>query len=292
MIRTDDRDTEQRRELIRRARERQQREGRRGLRRVPPRPRQPAQIEREYIADMRRLARRFSDNIREELEPQLENLVDEAGMRDDGVRSDGWASRLAAIVGNVQGLNEDAADGAEEMVSGYAERLQEFSDDEQKRMLRSVFGVEIPFAREDDVLESWVRENVSYIRTIADDQLNEVQGIVNRSIREGNRHTEIMKNVRKRFGISERRARVIARDQTSKLRGEIDRKRQRDLGIGKFIWRTADDERVRQEHADREGQEYDWDSPPDGEIPGQPVQCRCRAAPAVQDLLNELEAEE
>lgn len=292
MIRTDDRDTELRRELIRRAREYRQREGRRGLRRQPPRPRQPAQIEREYIADMRRLARRFSDNIREELEPQLESLVDEAGLRDDALRSDGWASRLAAIVGNVQSLNQDATEDIEGMVSGYAERLQDFADDDQKRMFRAVFGVDLPFARDPDVLESWVRENVSYIRTIAEDQLNEVQGIVNREIRAGNRHTEIMKDVRKRFGISERRARVIARDQTSKLRGEIDRKRQRDLGIGKFIWRTADDERVRPEHADREGQKYDWDNPPNGEIPGQPIQCRCRAAPAVQDLLNELEAEE
>ena len=44
--------------------------------------------------------------------------------------------------------------------------------------------------------------------------------------------------------ITDNRARLIARDQTAKMRGKIDELRQQDAGIDSYIWRTAQDERV------------------------------------------------
>jgi len=50
------------------------------------------------------------------------------------------------------------------------------------------------------------------------------------------------------------------------------------MGVEKFIWRTANDERVRPEHSARDGNTYTWANAPEGG-PGAPINCRCFAEP-------------
>ena len=84
-----------------------------------------------------------------------------------------------------------------------------------------------------------------------------------------------------RYRVSKSKAKLIARDQTGKLYGEINQARQDEAGITSYIWRTSMDERVRDEHAEREGQEFEWCAPPDDGHPGIPIQCRCEAEPVL-----------
>jgi SPP1 gp7 family putative phage head morphogenesis protein len=83
--------------------------------------------------------------------------------------------------------------------------------------------------------------------------------------------------------IAENRVRLIARDQTSKMNASFNQARQTSVGIEKYEWQTAGDERVRESHAELDGQVFSWDDPPevDGEPanPGEPVNCRCVAIP-------------
>lgn len=46
---------------------------------------------------------------------------------------------------------------------------------------------------------------------------------------------------------------------------------------GEYIWHTAGDGKVRESHAERNGQVYSWDTPPDGGHPGEAPNCRCTA---------------
>lgn len=47
--------------------------------------------------------------------------------------------------------------------------------------------------------------------------------------------------------------------------------------VGKYIWRTAKDEKVRSLHAKRDGKIFDFSYPPDGGNPGEDYNCRCWA---------------
>ncbi|MGL5582386.1 MAG: phage minor head protein, partial [Cetobacterium sp.] len=58
------------------------------------------------------------------------------------------------------------------------------------------------------------------------------------------------------------------------------------IGLKKFEWVTVGDNRVRETHADRAGQIYEWDNPPDGQIPGSDYQCRCVASIVVDEILE------
>ena len=105
----------------------------------------------------------------------------------------------------------------------------------------------------------------------------------------------LTQNLSRVNGISSNRAKLIARDQTSKLSSDLARIRQEAAGIDSYIWRTSKDERVvgnpgglypkgnskHGNHFKREGEEYKWSKPPHDGNPGTAIQCRCRAEPVI-----------
>ena len=94
-------------------------------------------------------------------------------------------------------------------------------------------------------------------------------------------------------GVSDSRAQLIARDQTSKLVGALNQTRQQANGITEYEWVTAKDRRVvgtpggaypkasraHGNHFERDGKRYRWDSPPADGHPGEAINCRCFARP-------------
>lgn len=90
--------------------------------------------------------------------------------------------------------------------------------------------------------------------------------------------------LRTRFEMTDVRARAIARDQVAKLNGQINADRQVAIGVTHFRWKTRQDRRVRPKHKARRDKVYAWEDPPDGEIPGQPINCRCHADPVVDNI--------
>lgn len=61
--------------------------------------------------------------------------------------------------------------------------------------------------------------------------------------------------------------------------GLVNQLRQQDLGIERYIWRSQDDTKVRDSHADYDDQVFRWDEPSAGGHPGQAHNCRCYAEP-------------
>jgi hypothetical protein len=65
----------------------------------------------------------------------------------------------------------------------------------------------------------------------------------------------------------ENHANLIARDQISKLNGQLNKTRQTSAGISKFV--------VRDEHEALDGRTFGWEEGAGGLIPGEPINCRC-----------------
>jgi len=70
--------------------------------------------------------------------------------------------------------------------------------------------------------------------------------------------------------------------------GLINQLRQQDLGIERYIWRSQDDAKVRESHAEYDDQVFRWDEPPAGGHPGQAHNCRCYAEPVSPDVPNDV----
>lgn len=91
---------------------------------------------------------------------------------------------------------------------------------------------------------------------------------------------DLQDRLKKDFGFSQKRAKLVARDQIAKFSSNVDRIRQQQAGIGSYEWLTSQDERVRDRHRRCNGRVYAWGKPTDAEDglpPGQPIQCRCVA---------------
>ena len=93
--------------------------------------------------------------------------------------------------------------------------------------------------------------------------------------------------VRDEYKVSGFNLRRIVRDNGNKTIGRLTQIRQTQLGVDQFQWLTSQDEAVRPEHVARSGIAYYWSAPPDGEIPGQPILCRCVAIPIVTQALRD-----
>ncbi len=137
-----------------------------------------------------------------------------------------------------------------------------------------------------DLLKLKAKENVQLIKTLPERHFAALQSSVLSAVTQGTQVGDIEDMIDDRFDSMDSNAELIARDQVGKLNGQLTEMSQTDLGVEKYVWRTAGDDRVRSTHAHHEGVIYSWDNPPaDTGHPGQDFQCRCYAEPVLDDLI-------
>lgn len=141
-----------------------------------------------------------------------------------------------------------------------------------------------------DVLRATVQENVSLIRSIHRQYHTEVEGLVMRSVTTGRDLKTLTDELEHRYGVTRRRAELIARDQNNKATAVISRVRQQAAGITQAVWLHSHGGREpRKTHLANSGKVYDvakgWFDP-DPKVrkriwPGELINCRCVAKPIV-----------
>lgn len=131
-----------------------------------------------------------------------------------------------------------------------------------------------------DVFQATIGEQVGLIRSIASEHLSEVEGMLMRSVQTGRDLGAMTAELEARFGVTKRRAALIARDQNNKATAVFTRVRQTELGITQAAWmHSSGGKHPRPSHVAANGKLYDiakgmW---LDGEwvLPGQLINCRC-----------------
>lgn len=87
-----------------------------------------------------------------------------------------------------------------------------------------------------DVLQATVHANVGLIKSIPEQFLAQVEGMVMRSVQTGRDLSQLTKELERQYGVTRRRAAFIARDQNNKATSAIQRARQVELGLDEGIW--------------------------------------------------------
>lgn len=129
-----------------------------------------------------------------------------------------------------------------------------------------------------------------YIKNWHDSEIIKLREIVNKSVAQGYR-AEFMQHVLEaQYGVAERKAKFLARQETSLLVSKYREARYKEAGLNKYRWSTSRDQRVRADHRALEGKIFDWDHPPITDRstgarnhPGQDFgPCRCLAIPLIE----------
>lgn len=135
----------------------------------------------------------------------------------------------------------------------------------------------------EDILVATTRENVNLIKSIPAEYFSKIETIVFTNTTQGSTAGSMIKQIQKLNKSTVKRAKLIARDQSSKLNSALNQQRQQNLGIEEYVWRTSGDERVRADHKSKNGKTFRWDNPPkDTGHPGADIQCRCVAQPIIK----------
>ena len=240
---------------------------------------EPRAAERSYTAQLRRITRDMTSAVRPFLKEEWPRLRQQA-LRERGDVGEGNTvrARLKALQAQAQVIAEQRTQRA---ASGQAGVLSSHSKREVTRQVKFAAGTEPLFDEGElrPLIESFVTENVELVSSVGEQFHGELRKILTRAISQGTPSRQLSKEIAKRFKVADRRARVIARDQTATLYGQMNAARQRQAGIKAFIWRTSQDERVRSVHRSLNGKRFLYSNPPAEGLPGQPIQCRCIAEP-------------
>lgn len=276
----------------------------------------PKGIERDYA---RWILRRIEDiqfEIYKALISKIPALNAEANP--EASRGDDWIDDIDSIMAGLRVGSGTIISGAEQKAFDFGNNASAFNREQFNRLSKTVLGVDI-IARDPKLgttLKAFAKENAGLIKNISETMINDVEAVVRRGLRSGAASRMIEGEIVNRFEVSERRARLIARDQIAKLNSDITEQRQKELGIDEYYWQTSQDERVRGDpggkypnadpsHYAMNGMICRWDDPslyrepgsqewkprsgiggPD-EHPGKPINCRCIALPNLEGLIDE-----
>lgn len=256
----------------------------------------PVPVERQYQRELEKYVEALAAVMASTLLPHLQSLIDQRNLFiPEGARADDWADdalKLAETtsVGFAK-VNVTVPGTAAE----YAAKTNVWNDTQWRKVLHQAVGVDVhqrePWLGE--TLNSWTKENVALITKMGDDYTSQVEGMVQRGVRSGQSVQNLTKDIQERTGVTKSRARLIARDQVSKLNGQLTELRQTNIGIKSYIWNTSGDERVRARHKANDGKTFSWNKPPPFTgHPGWDYQCRCWAEPIFDEIIEEIKTEE
>jgi SPP1 gp7 family putative phage head morphogenesis protein len=258
-----------------------------------PRQQEPKAIERAYSKELRAFVDVCREAVKAILLPQLPGLLKQAAVeRGDAWRHDASGRQVRELMGRVKDVMAKSVTDLqlERLARDMAGRTSRFQKEQLDRQVRAAVGADV-FAAEPNLsplAEAFVESNVALIKSIPEQAFTQVETLVQQAVRGGARHEQLAQDIAGRFDVAESRASLIARDQTLKFYGELNKARQTALGVEAYIWRATPDSRTRPEHEERDGKRYLWSEPPADGHPGAAVNCRCSAEPDLESALEAL----
>lgn len=129
-----------------------------------------------------------------------------------------------------------------------------------------------------------------YIKKWQDEQIFRLRKQVSENTVQGFRASNLVQAIRAEYGVSENKARFLARNETSILISKYREQNYKKSGVRKYQWSSSLDSRVRHDHKMLHGKIFSWDNPPIVDQssgrrahPGEDYLCRCVAIPLLEE---------
>jgi uncharacterized protein with gpF-like domain len=197
----------------------------------------------------------------------------------DAVASAEWSNRMKDVG---QRWTERFDEWAPKLAEVYAASMLKAHDTAFKNALKeSGWAVEFKMTKAmRDVMNASIAEQVNLIKSIPEQYLRKVDGIVMRSYASGRDLQTMTKELQAVYPITKKRAALIARDQSNKLNAVIARTRSLELGIEEATWlHSHGGKEPRPDHVAANGTKFKIAEgcKISGEyiMPGELINCRC-----------------
>lgn len=130
-----------------------------------------------------------------------------------------------------------------------------------------------------------------YIKNWTEEEIKKLRKRVSSSIMKGDRYESMIATIQRSYGVSQNKAKFLARQETSLLMTQFKQTRYLDAGSEEYIWKCVAGSKnhpVRKMHKNLDGLTFKWKDPPvtdekgNRNNPGQDYNCRCFARPIVR----------
>jgi SPP1 gp7 family putative phage head morphogenesis protein len=150
-------------------------------------------------------------------------------------------------------------DAAPKIAEAYLQGSFKATDSAMRQALKDA-GLSVKFTLTPamrDAFNASLAENVGLIRSIPEEYLLKVEGVVARSYTAGRDLETMVAQIRKLYPEASNRAVLIARDQSNKANAVVTRARQLELGIEEALWLHSHGGKVpRPDHLAADGRRY------------------------------------
>jgi len=241
----------------------------------------PKSNEVRYRRQLQALALRLIRDVRSKVIPVLKQYETE-------YVNDAYATVLEEVFDALRREYNDVAKTAKNVSQQFVDGVNRTNRQRFYTSMEQAVGLNLQNIIQDedlnDILRATTRENVNLINSIPDEYLKNIESIVFTGTTRGTKFGSMMTQIAKAGRVSNNKAKLIARDQTTKLNSALNQQRQQNLGIEEYVWITAQDgDRVRESHRKNHGKTFRWDRPPkETGHPGNDINCRCVAKPIIK----------
>lgn len=210
-------------------------------------------LELEYYRSLKALANDLKKYVRENILPLLEKAEDQVKTEvKDSVPQ--LITALNVMSNNYSNIIPFSTNIATRLVNG----LNNANKNNVVENVKSRLGVDIKNVISEssfrDITELMKSSNVSLIKSIPEQFINDIQQVIQNGINQGLRHEEIarqikgIKDINSTFGKLDNRVKLIARNEVGNINANLTRARYESIGLDIYQWSTSGDEAVRKNH--------------------------------------------
>lgn len=205
-----------------------------------------------------------------------------------------FAERVAAIDGLLKDFDSAAFAKSVKVEDLFDRALNETEKDFQKSIRGITVAPKLSAKERRFIADEW-RNNMEYwIQTFTEKEITELRDQVSENVAAGNRFEAMTHTIADSYGVTSRKARFLARQETNLLMAKYKETRYASAGVVSYIWQCVNgspNHPVRPGHLKLNGTKQRFDKPPNTADPGQPAKfnnpgedfnCRCYARPIVE----------
>lgn len=141
------------------------------------------------------------------------------------------------------------------------------------------------------IADEWQNNMKLWVNDFTEKEIKKMRTQVQEKILSGGRYESLVQVIKDSYGVTENKAKFLARQETGLLMSQFKQGRYEEAGVEEYIWKCvagSPKHPVRPMHKALDGKIFKWSNPPitdekgNRNSPGQDFNCRCYAKPIVR----------
>lgn len=191
-----------------------------------------------------------------------------------------------SMMTTLEGMNIESIDQFSTTEGQYGRTIEWMNDDFEKAVKSISIPPKLTVKQKQIISDEWGQNLNLYIKEWAAENILELRGKIQANTFVGGRSAQLVDMIRQNYQVSQRKAKFLARQETSLLLSKFRQTRYEDIGSYEYKWSGANDERERPDHKALNNKIYSYSLPPITDRrtgarnnPGEDYGCRCVAIP-------------